>query len=128
LRSVRARSGFLNTSPGFGAVPLGKYTLTLLGYFFSFRDVAIAPAIRSPIGKPFSAISIAGCSTCANDIVPQRSSSRYHASTTPGTVPESSESLSGSLPSRFFLYHSIVASFGAVPSALIDTTVFAFAS
>jgi hypothetical protein len=79
------------------------------------REVAIADAMRSPIGKPFSATSIAGCRTCANDIVPQRSSSRYHASTTPGTVPDSSVSLCGSLPSRFFLYQSMVASFWRSP-------------
>ena len=47
---------------------------------------------------------------------------------TPGTVPESSVSLCGSLPPLFFLYHSIVASRGAVPSALSDTTFFARAS
>src|SRR5438034_3869126 len=88
----------------------------------------MAAAIRSPIGKPFSAVSIAGCSTCANVIVPQRSSSVYQASTTPGTVPESSVSLCGSFPPRFFWYHSIVASRGAVPSALMDTTAFALAS
>ena len=115
-------------SPAFGGWPPGKYTFTLVGYFFSLRDDAMAAAMRSPIGKPFSAISIAGCSTCAKFIVPQRSSSMYHASTTPGTVPERSVSLCGSLPSRFFWYHSIVASFGAVPSALIETTVLAFAS
>jgi hypothetical protein len=92
------------------------------------RVEAMAPAIRSPIGKPFSAMSMAGCSTCANVIVPHRSSSVYQASTTPGTVPESSVSLSGSFPPRFFWYHSMVASFGAVPSALMDTTVFVLAS
>ena len=32
------------------------------------------------------------------------------------------------MPSLFFWYHSIVASFGAVPSALIETTCFFFAS
>ena len=46
--------------------------------------------VRSPSGKPCSAMSIAGCSTCANVIVPQRSSSVNQASTTPGTVAESS--------------------------------------
>ena len=60
--------------------------------------------------------------------MPQRSSSVYHASTTPGTVPESKLSLTGSLPPLCSLYQSMVASFGAVPSALIETTVLAFAS
>ena len=50
----------------------------------------------------------------------------YQASTTPGTVAESRPSLSGSLPPLFLLYHSIVASFGAGPSALIDYTFLVF--
>ena len=77
-------------------------------------------AKRSLMGKPFSAMSIAGCSTCAKVIVPQRSSSVYQASTTPGTVPESSVSSTGILPCWFCLYHSMVASLGAVPSALSE--------
>jgi hypothetical protein len=60
--------------------------------------------------------------------VPQWSSSRNHPSTTPGTVPERRVSFTGRVPLWCSLYHSIVASFGAVPSALIETTFFAFAS
>ena len=37
-----------------------------------------------------------------------------------GQPPESSPSLLGILPPLFFLYHSIVASFGARASALIE--------
>ncbi len=88
----------------------------------------MAAARRSLRGNPCSAISMAGASTCANVIVPQRSSSVYQASTTPGTVPASSPSLSGSSPLLCSLYHSIVASFGAVPSALSEMTLLARAS
>ena len=41
----------------------------------------------------------------------------------PGTVPESSVSFTGSVPLWFFWYHSMVASLGAVPSALSDQTL-----
>ena len=48
------------------------------------------PSLR---GNPFSARSMAGWSTCSKLIVPQRSSRMYHASTTPGSPPDSSPSL-----------------------------------
>src|ERR1039458_6034268 len=73
-----------------------------------------------PMGRPRSAKSMAGCSTSAKVLVPHRESSRYQASTAPGTVPASSESLSGILPPWLALYHSMVANWGAVPSALIE--------
>ena len=40
----------------------------------------------------------------------------------PGSEAESSVSLAGILPPAFFLYQSMVASLGAVPSALIEIT------
>ena len=45
------------------------------------------------MGKPFSATSMAGSSTWANDIVPHRSSITYHASITAGIDAESRPSL-----------------------------------
>ena len=89
----------------------------------SFSCRAIARAKPSPIGKPFSATSIACSSTWAKFIVPQRSSSTYHhASITPGSDAESSPSLLGILPPLCLLCQSIVASFGAVPRHWIRST------
>ena len=79
-------------------------------------------------GNPFSARSMAGWSTCSKLIVPQRSSRMYHASTTPGSPPDSSPSLFGILLSLFFSYHSMVASLGARGSALMESTFFSRAS
>ena len=77
---------------------------------------------------PCSASSIAGASTCSNVIVPQRSSSTYQASTTPGVVADRSVSLTGISPFIFSRYQSMVASLGAVPAALIEKACFARAS
>ena len=71
---------------------------------------------------------MAGASNSAKLLVPQRESRMYQASTTPGTVPASSESSTGILPPWLALYHSMVASFGAVPSALSESTFFCLAS
>src|SRR5262245_5859046 len=111
-------------SPGRGALPPGEYTFIVVGYFRIFLEPAIARDKPSPMGKPFSATSIACSSTWAKLIVPQRSSRMYHASITPGSDAQSSPSLLGILPPLFLLYQSIVASFGAVPSALIEYTCF----
>src|SRR5262249_15235066 len=124
FRSIRAESTLRKISPGCGALPPGKYTFLEVGYFWIFFELAIARASPSPIGKPFSATSIACSSTWAKVIVPQRSSRTYHASITPGSDAQSSPSLLGILPPLFLLYQSIVASFGAVPSALIEYTRF----
>jgi hypothetical protein len=71
---------------------------------------------------------MARSSTCANVIVPQRSSMMYQASMTAGSDAESRPSLFGIRPPLFLLYQSIVASLGAVPSALIEWTFFSRAS
>ena len=81
------------------------------------------PARPSLRGNPFSANSMAGCSTCSKLIVPHRSSRMYQASTTPGSPPESNPSLIGSLPPLFFSYHSMVASLGARGSAFTEKTL-----
>src|SRR5215510_3056863 len=111
-------------SPGRVALPLGKYTFLEVGYFWIFFEPAIARAKPSPTGKPFSATSMACSSTWAKVMVPQRSSRTYHASITPGSDAHKRPSLLGILPPLFLLYHSIVASLGAVPSALIAYTFF----
>src|SRR5437868_3380515 len=49
-----------------------------------------------PSETPRSASSMAGASSSPNDLVPQRDSRTYQASTTPGTVPANNESLHGS--------------------------------
>src|SRR5216683_7210982 len=96
---------------------------TLVGYFASPREFNMRPR-----ETPRSASSIAGASSSPNDLVPQRDSRTYQASTTPGTVPANNESLEGSRPDWLVLYHSIVASFGAVPSAFTENTFFCLAS
>src|SRR5438128_11940184 len=97
------------------ALPISKDSL--VGYLRIFCVVAAARANESPTGNPFSARSIASESTCAEFIVPQRSSRMNQASMQPRTVPESNESFTRSLPPLCSLYHSMVASFGAVPCA-----------
>ncbi len=100
------------------------------------RSSGISPARATPSTAParrrarsparqsrWRAGAPARTSSCPSD----RAGSTTHRST-PGTVPASSPSLSGSLLSLFFWYHSIVASFGAGPPALIDDTFFVFAS
>src|SRR5205807_9206464 len=69
---------------------------TLFPYTTLFRSYAAA-SLR---GNPCSASSIAGRSTCAKLIVPQRSSKMYQASTTPGRPPASNPSLCGNLRSE----------------------------
>ncbi len=71
---------------------------------------------------------MAGWSTCSKLIVPQLSSRMYHASTTPGSPPDNSPSLTGILLPLLFSYQSMVASFGARGSALMESTFFARAS
>ena len=89
---------------------------------------AMSSALDSPRGNPFSASSMADWSTCSKLIVPQRSSIKYQASTTPGKPPESNPSLSGIFPPLFFSYHSMVASLGARGSALTEYTFFSRAT
>lgn len=117
---MRAESGLRKISPGFGARPSGKYTFIVVGYFRILREPVIGRARPSPIGKPFSATSMARSSTCANDIVPHRSSITYHASITPGRDAERRPSLLGIFPPFVLQIPLDRGDPGAVPSALIE--------
>src|SRR5271156_5741583 len=92
-RNVRARSGFLKISPGFGAVPLTYQVLT------ESRSSCVQQprsgnasgriqscAMRSETGKPFSAYWTAGSSNCLKVIVPKRLSTSCQPQAAPGTV------------------------------------------
>ena len=92
----------------------------VVGYLRILDEPAIVRLSPSLTGNPSAATAIARRSTCSNDIVPQRSSRMYQASTTPGVDAASSPSLRGSSALLCSSYHSIVASFGAIPSALIE--------
>ena len=100
----------------------------VVGYFRIFDELAMVRLSPSLIGNPSAATAMARRSVCSNVIVPQRSRRRYQASTTPGVDAASSPSLRGSSPSLCSSYHSMVASSGAIPSALIEKTCFASAS
>src|SRR5262249_39105589 len=123
-RKVRARSGFFQISPAAQRSPVGGANRRLpVGYLWIWALFS-----AGPIGTPPSQSSIAGWRSSPKVFVPHFDRRMYQASTTPGTVEESRVSLIGILPSWFFLYQSMVASFGAVPSAFSDHTVLDFAS
>src|SRR2546428_5836213 len=91
----------------------------LVGYFASLLEARLRARLAGS-GDPFSAISMACSRNFSKLIVPPRSSRMYHASTVPGIDPPRRPSLVGILPPLFSLYHSIVASFGAGASELME--------
>ena len=92
----------------------------VVGYCRIFCEREMLRLSASLTGKPSAATAMARRNVCSKVIVPQRSRRMYQASTTPGVDAASSPSLRGSSPLLCSSYHSMVASAGAIPSALIE--------
>src|SRR5207247_10362580 len=103
------------------------YSVLGVGYFAGLWDARLRARLAGS-ANPFSAVSMACSRSFSKLIVAERSSRMYQASTVPGMDPERRPSLVGILPPLFLLYHSMVASFGAGASALMEYGCLVFAS